>query len=100
MFGNSAAGPASDTLKQLIAFAAPHSNSQLVSDLRVNLVSEQKLHFKQFLFRLQERATSLEQERERLQKELEALNLEMDEIVESYGEDQAQLTKIEEGVNP
>ena len=59
-------GPQNDTLKAIIEKASHSTDQKRVEELQSTFLIEARIHFQQYIFRLNEKCTSLESERDRL----------------------------------
>lgn len=68
------------------------TSSTKTDEISRNFLLSNRLHFDQYLFRLNEKTQALQTERDRLQKKLQEMHEEMEDILADYGNESVQVT--------
>ena len=88
-------GPPSDELEQLLNTLRLKTSAVKVDEIQRTFLLQNRLHFEQHLFRLNEKSQALAQERDRLQKKLTEMHEEMEEMLNEYGQEEGSLHHTE-----
>jgi uncharacterized protein YlxW (UPF0749 family) len=86
--------PPSDDLESLLNQCKLKTSSTKVDEISRTFLFSNRLHFEQHLFRLNEKSNALQTERDRLQKKMQDMHEEMEEMLADYGNESVQMDHV------